>query len=133
MIFLARLLLGALLLWGGWAGYIQYQRWDATQQLVTQLKEETKKEADRRIHVIDAARKNAERQADAIAAHNAQIAATLREIDTHVPEARRPSCPAPAAAARPRNDAFLDARSVRLLDDIRRRPGGATAERPARR
>jgi hypothetical protein len=131
MIFIARLIAVPLLAWGAWAGYIQYQRFDAarsaTKAVIEKMKVETAEEIARRNGIIDAARKNAERMADTIAANSTKNQETLKKIDTYaasftdLPPLPQQPAASPLPPARPD---FLDARSVQYLNDIGRAPRG---------
>ena len=138
MIFIARLIAAPLLAWGAWAGYVQYQRFDAariaTNAVIEKLKAETAQELARRTGIIDAARKNAERMADTISANSTKNQETVKKIDTYaasfdlLPLAPQPAAGVPVPPARPD---FLDARSVQYLNDIGRAPRrGAVGSKP---
>ena len=141
----AQIVMALLVVWGSWTAYIKYQRWDATRvataALMEKLKRETAEEISRRTQVLDAARKNGERIVASLDAAAEQTAATLKELEAHV----SPEIPQPDVAVRTvvrvgkplvrsSRDA-LDARSVQLLDDIRRAPragAGGTRRTAAR-
>jgi hypothetical protein len=126
----ARAALAILALWGLATGYIAWQRYDAakqaTSEMVSKLKTETAEEIARRNAIIDAARRNAERMADTIAANSTKNQETVRKIDDYVPQptplAALPLALGPAAPSVPRAGELiaLDAGRVRLLNDIGR-------------
>jgi len=155
MLLLPKILLVIVSLWGAWQGYVQYQRFDAKQVVLNQLKQQTEKELARRGEIIDTARKNAERMADTIAATSRKNQEALKRIDDDVlPSAtltrlpskpfvlgaveRKPE-PAPVSVVRiptpPARPAVLDAASVRLINSVNRRapaPGAGIGKAPAK-
>lgn len=126
---IAGLALLGLLALGAFKGYVAWERADAArtarEAYVAQQLAATQEESNRRLQVIDVARKNAERKADELSAVQADLAKALEEIDEKSRAFDRSVCLDPGAV-----DRLNGLRRVRAPAPPRRPPGLGTPGEP---